>query len=154
MALGGGPKTALKRELEAAIMRDHERYLEAFRAGDQDGVEQWCAFPIAYVGNTSVRSCERSYPFDLQKLRAKTGFARSESRTTIVACNAKKAHLLIEGRRLKADGSLAQLNSALYILVHRDGAWKVAQLSGILTDAADATPEEDAYMRARIAAPV
>ena len=135
------PLTAAKAAEASAMEKDHEAYLEAFREADSEKIEKFCYFPLAYAGSSKVRSSSK-YPFDMKKLQAKTGFAKAESRETILAIDDKKCHLLIEARRLKEDGSLAQLNSAAYILLKENGVWKTAAFSGILTDAADATPEE------------
>lgn len=136
--------------LEAEVMRDHHEYMKCFEAADMEGIQKYCHFPLAYIGEGYVRKADK-YPFDLKKLQAKTGFAKAEDKTTIIAVDDTKCHMLIEARRLKADGSLAQHNSAFYYLLKKEGIWKVAAFSGVLTDAKDVTPEEDEALKAKIA---
>lgn len=136
--------------LEGAAMHDHETYNKTFQAADMDNIGKYCTSPVAYVGEDYVRLSEK-YPFDLKKLQAKTGMSAAETKDTIIAIDENKCHLLIEGRRLKADGSLAQHNSAFYYLLKQDGVWKTACFSGVLTDAKDVTPEQDEAMKAKVA---
>ena len=60
---------------------------------------------------------------------------------------------MVEGRRCAPDGSLTEQNRAFYILVKEKGHWKTACFSGVLTKAADVTPEEDAVYRSWILDP-
>ena len=68
---------------------------------------------------------------DPEKLRELTGFHHAKMTYTILHSDEKKAHVLVEGTRHRADDSRIEAVDAIYILQKRNGQWKIAAFSGI-----------------------
>lgn len=117
-------------DLEAEIHEFMTRYNAGFVSGTRADLEQLVHLPVIYVSETEAQVRER-YPFDPEKMRAATGFHHPETTTTIVHLEETRAHLLIEGTRHRADGSVIESIDSFYILHKRDGEWKVSVFSGI-----------------------
>lgn len=117
-------------ELEAEIDEFMGRYNGAFVGGTRDDLEALVHLPVIYVSETEAQVRER-YPFDPEKMRAATGFHHPETETRIVHLEETRAHLVIEGTRHRADGSIIESIDSFYILHKRDGSWKVSVFSGI-----------------------
>ncbi len=106
------------------------RYHDAFLHGTRADLEALVHLPVAYISETEVQLRER-YPFDPEKLRAAGGLARTDTTTTFVHIEPTRAHVLIEGNRLRHDGSVIESIQSVYILQDRGDGWKVAAFSGI-----------------------
>ena len=116
-------------EVEALL----RAYIGAFESdGTRDDLQAFCALPLAYVGDDGVQMRER-YPFDPVKLRAHTGLARSRVDLNVVHVDGHKAHVLIEGTRERADGSVIEEIASVYVLHRLDGEWKITMMSGVRT---------------------
>ncbi len=107
-----------------------DRYHEAFLSGTRDDLEALVHLPVIYVTETDVQVRDR-YPFDPVKLRTMTEFHHSETETRFVHVEATRVHVLIEGTRHRADGSVLESLQSFYILQDRGDGWKVAVFSGI-----------------------
>lgn len=116
--------------LEAEIQEFMTRYNAGFVGGTRADLEQLVHLPVIYVSETEAQVRER-YPFDPEKMRAATGFHHPETTTRIVHLEETRAHLIIEGTRHRADGSVIESIDSFYILHKRDGEWKVSVFSGI-----------------------
>lgn len=121
---------ARKAELIASAEAFMERYHEAFLHGTRDDLQKLVHQPVMYVTETDVQVRER-YPFDPEKLRSATGLDRTEGTTTFLHIEDTRAHLVIEGTRLRVDGSAIGSIRSVYILQDRGDGWKVAVFSGI-----------------------
>lgn len=117
-------------ELVADIAEFMERYNAAFREGTRDDLQALVHLPVAYISEADVQFRER-YPFDPVKLRASSGFHHAETETRVIHLEETRAHLLIEGTRHRADGSVIESIQSVYILQDRGDGWKVAAFSGI-----------------------
>jgi hypothetical protein len=113
-----------------------ERYHEAFLTGTRDDLQRLVHVPVAYITEHDVQLRDR-YPFDPVKLRAATGFHHTNAETTFVHIEDTRAHVLIEGTRHRADGSVIETVEAVYILQDRGDGWRVAAFSGIRGTALD-----------------
>ncbi|MDH4148685.1 MAG: hypothetical protein OEY23_26325 [Acidimicrobiia bacterium] len=107
-----------------------ERYHEAFLEGTRADLEALVHLPVAYITETEVQLRDR-YPFDPEKLRARSDFHHGETTTTFVHVEPTRVHALIEGTRHRADGSVIESIESVYILQDRGDGWKVAAFSGI-----------------------
>ena len=117
---------ALEREVVATL----ERYLQAFERGTRDDLQAFCLRPIAYVTDDEVQLRDR-YPFDPVKLREVTGMHSSDAQMRVLHVDAARAHVQIDATRRRADGSAIERVGAVYVLLRRDGAWKIALISGV-----------------------
>lgn len=107
-----------------------ERYHAAFIGGTRDDLQALVHLPVVYVAEDDVHVRDR-YPFDPEKLRNNTDFHDSKTTTSVVHIEQTRAHLLIEGTRHRADGSVIESIQSVYILQDRGDGWKVAVFSGI-----------------------
>jgi hypothetical protein len=121
---------ARRDELVADALEFMERYNAAFREGTRDDLQALVHLPVAYISEADVQFRER-YPFDPEKLRASSGFHHAETATRVIHLEETRAHLLIEGTRHRADGSVIESIQSVYILQDRGDGWKVAAFSGI-----------------------
>lgn len=117
-------------ELEAEIEAFMARYHAGFTGGTRDDLEALVHLPVIYVSETEAQVRER-YPFDPVRMREATGFDHADTTTRIVHLEETRAHLVIEGTRHRADGSVIESIDSFYILHKRDGEWKVSVFSGI-----------------------
>ncbi len=117
-------------ELEAEITDFMSRYNAAFTSGTRDDLQQLVHLPVIYVSETEAQVRDR-YPFDPEKMRAVSDFDHPRTETRIVHLEETRAHLVIEGTRHRADGSVIESIDSFYILHKRDGEWKVSVFSGI-----------------------
>ncbi len=118
-------------ELEAEIEAFMERYHHGFTAGTRDDLQALVHLPVIYVSETEAQVRDR-YPFDPVKMReSDLGFHHADTTTRIVHLEETRAHLVIEGLRYRADGSVIESIDSFYILHKRDGEWKVSVFSGI-----------------------
>lgn len=119
-----------RKELEAEIHAFMEQYHEGFTRGTRADLEALVHLPVIYVSETEAQVRDR-YPFDPVKMRAANDFDHADTTTRIVHLEPTRAHLVIEGLRHRADGSVIESIDSFYILHKRDGAWKVSVFSGI-----------------------
>ena len=116
-----------------AVVARLEDYIRAFETGTREDLQAFCQLPVAYVTDTEVQ-LRRRYPFDPVALREKTGLHRSEMRIDVLHVDAHRAHVALEGTRLREDGSVIEGIEAVYFLHHLDGEWKITLISGIRKD--------------------
>ncbi|MDA3038566.1 MAG: hypothetical protein O3C27_03380 [Actinomycetota bacterium] len=121
---------ARRATLEAEINEFMGRYNAGFTNGTRADLEALVHLPVIYVSETEAQVRDR-YPFDPEKMRAATGFHHPETTARIVHLEEARAHLIIEGTRHRADGSVIESIDSFYILHKRDGEWKVSVFSGI-----------------------
>ncbi|MFN0089671.1 MAG: hypothetical protein ACKVWR_05290 [Acidimicrobiales bacterium] len=125
-AMDDAQRGALVASAEAFL----ERYNEAFRHGTRDDLERLVHLPVAYITETEVQLRDR-YPFDPVKLREASEFDHADTKATFVHLEPTRAHVLIEGVRCRADGSVIESIESVYILQDRGDGWRVAAFSGI-----------------------
>lgn len=125
---------ANRERLAAEVCDVLNRYTEAFERGDLEGVSAHVRFPVTYIGDDTVSSFDR-YPFDPARLKAKTGFDHTRINLDVVAVDDKKAHVMLNGTRHRADGSAIEGIEAVYILLNGGDGWKIAAFSGVRTPA-------------------
>ena len=117
---------------EADVLATLREYIRAFETGTRDDAQAFCHLPIAYVTDTQVQLRER-YPFDPVKLRQVTGLVRSDVTLKVLHMDETRAHVVIEGERLRADGSVIEGIQALYILHRLRDVWRITLISGLRT---------------------
>ena len=117
-------------ELEAEIEAFMARYHAGFQGGTRDDLQALVHLPVIYVSETEAQVRDR-YPFDPARMREANGFHRADTTTRIVHLEETRAHLVIEGLRYRADGTVIESIDSFYILHKRDGEWKVSVFSGI-----------------------
>jgi len=116
--------------LESEIESLMALYNAAFVSGTRDDLEKLVHLPVIYVAENETQVRDR-YPFDPERMRQATGFDHPETQTQIVHLEETRAHLIIEGTRHRADGSVIESIDSFYILHKRDDEWKVSMFSGI-----------------------
>ena len=117
-------------ELEAEVEAFMLRYHAGFTGGTRDDLQALVHLPVIYVSETEAQVRDR-YPFDPVRMREANGFDHADTTTRIVHLEETRAHLVIEGTRHRADGSIIESIDSFYILHKRDGEWKVSVFSGI-----------------------
>ncbi|MEZ5408435.1 MAG: hypothetical protein R2761_10440 [Acidimicrobiales bacterium] len=118
-------------EIEAEIEAFMERYHQGFTAGTRDDLQALVHLPVIYVTETGAQVRD-GYPFDPVKMReSDLGFHHADTTTRVVHLEETRAHLVIEGLRYRADGSVIESIESFYILHKRDNEWKVSVFSGI-----------------------
>ncbi len=130
--MSDNPLSAERRaELEAEIEAFMHRYHQGFTGGTRDDLQALVHLPVIYVSETEAQVRDR-YPFDPVKMReSDLGFHHADTTTRVVHLEETRAHLVIEGLRYRADGSVIESIESIYILHKRDGEWKVSVFSGI-----------------------
>lgn len=118
----------------AEVTRVMDDYREVFFNGTREQAQAFVHLPVLYISEDDVQLRER-YPFDPEKLRAQSGIAKADVDMEVIHADATKAHVLLHGRRMRADGSLVEDVEAVYILQKREGVWKIAAFSGVRTPA-------------------
>ena len=116
--------------LEAEIHAFMGRYNAAFTGGTRADLESLVHLPVIYVSETEAQ-VRKKYPFDPERMREVTGFDHPETNTRIVHLEETRAHLIIEGTRHRADGSVIESIDSFYILHKEADEWKVSVFSGI-----------------------
>jgi len=116
-----------------SIMRD---YQAAFESGTRDDVQRFVHLPVTYIAEDTVQLRDR-YPFDPEKLRQHLNFDHVDMTSDVLHIDETKAHVLITGKRKRADDSLIETVESIYIFQRRDGEWKIVAFSGVRTPAAD-----------------
>ncbi len=96
----------------------------------REEVQAYVHLPVAYFSEDDIQMRER-YPFDPEKLRELTGFHHAKMTFNVLHMDDRKAHVLVEGTRHRADDSQIEALAAVYILQKRNGKWKIAAFSGI-----------------------
>lgn len=119
--------------LRTEVIATLESYVAAFERGTRDDLQAFCKLPVAYVTDDEVQLRER-YPFDPVKLREVTGIARSNVTIDVVHVDGHKAHVLINGTRCRADGSVVERIGAVYLLHRVAASWKISVISGVRSD--------------------
>lgn len=117
-------------ELIASAEAFMDRYHAAFLNGTRDDLQALVHLPVCYVSETDVQLRDR-YPFDPVKLRELTDFHHTESNLRVAHIEETRAHLVIEGTRHRADGSIIESIESFYILQDRGDGWRVAVFSGV-----------------------
>jgi hypothetical protein len=124
------PSETDRDRLVAAVEAFMDRYHAAFEHGTRDDLQELVHLPVAYISEEEVQLRER-YPFDPVRMREATGFHHAEAVTRVVHVETGRAHVVIEGTRHRADGSVIESIDAFYILHDRGDGWKVSAFSGI-----------------------
>lgn len=119
-------------ESEEAILSMLRAYQKAIESGGRADAQQYCLSPLAYIDEHGARLCEQ-YPYDPQKLRRATGFDHADLKHTIVHASESKAHVLLEGTRHRADGSVIERIDAIYVVHKLEADWKISAFSGVRT---------------------
>lgn len=122
----------VKLEEEARAVMDG--YSKAFQSGTRADLDAFMHYPVTYIGDDMVLTKDR-YPFDPEKLRAKTDFHRADFKYDVVSIDETKAHLVGKGTRHRADDSIIEYLQSIYILQKREGRWGVVAFSGVRTPA-------------------
>ena len=122
----------MDKNLRAQVFETYNRYLNAFIEADMETINDCIAYPLAYIGESSVKMLDK-FPVDPQELKEKIGWATSNSfEIDVVAVSDKKAHVVLRNvRRLKKDGSLIEEASGFYAFKNTENGWKMYANSDI-----------------------
>ena len=97
------------------VLDAFEGYLEAFKRGDQDGVEKYFSFPNYRFTENGIEEFDKFHS-SLSDLRRRGYSDTIAIDTQVVEVNEEKAHLVLrEGLRIKDDGSPLEEISSFYI---------------------------------------
>ena len=107
------------------VLDAFEGYLEAFKRGDQDGVEKSFSFPNYRFTGNGIEEFDKFHS-SLSDLRRRGYSDTIAIDTQVVEVNEEKAHLVLrEGLRIKDDGSPLEEISSFYIFIKESGSWKI-----------------------------
>ena len=107
------------------VLDAFEGYLEAFKRGDQDGVEKYFSFPNYRFTENGIEEFDK-FHLSLNDLRRRGYSDTIAIDTQVVEVNEEKAHLVLrEGLRIKDDGSPLEEISSFYIFIKESGSWKI-----------------------------
>ncbi len=122
----------MDKNLRAQVLETYNRYLNAFNESDMETIENCIAYPLAYIGEDSVKMLDK-FPVDPRELKEKIGWATSNSfEIDVVAVSDKKAHIVLRNvRRLRKDGSLIEEATGFYAFKNTENGWKMYAISDI-----------------------
>jgi len=126
-----------RQRLADEVRQVMDRYTRAFEQGDLDAVTGYVRFPLTYIAESEVRTLDR-YPFDPARLKAKIGLDHARVGFDVISIDTDKAHVLVNGTRHRADGSVIEAIESIYVLTNGDDGWKIVAFSGHRTPAAGA----------------
>ena len=111
--------------LKQEVLDASEGYLEAFKRGDQDGVEKYFSLPNYRFTENRIEEFDKFHS-NLSELRRRGYYDTIAIDTQVVEINEEKAHLVLrEGLRIKNDGSPLEEISSFYIFIKESGSWKI-----------------------------
>ena len=111
--------------LKQEVIDAFQGYLEAFKRGDQDGVEKYFSFPNYRLTENGIEEFD-NFHSSLSDLRRRGYSDTIAIDTQVVEVNEEKAHLVLrEGLRIKDDGSPLEEISSFYIFIKESGSWKI-----------------------------
>ena len=124
--------TVLKDTLASEVLNSYQRYLDAFMADDMDALNALVSYPLAYIGEGSVKMLNE-FPIRPSTLRAQTGWHETvNTKYEVVGITERKAHLVLKsGTRVRQDGSAIEEICAFYAWTKTAEGWKIFALSGI-----------------------
>ena len=115
-------------ELEAEVLAVLKRFIAALDGGTRDDLDAFCRLPVARVEADAVSHCAH-FPLDPVRRREATGARRSNVMIDVVHVDSHKAHVLVDGNRCTADGTVVGSIADLYVLQRLAGEWKIVLLS-------------------------
>ena len=122
----------MDKNLRAHLYKTYNRYLNAFIEADMETINDCIAYPLAYIGESSVKMLDK-FPVDPRELKEKIGWATSNTfQIDVVAVSDKKAHVVFRNvRRLRKDGSLIEEPTGFYAFKNTENGWKMYANSDI-----------------------
>lgn len=117
-------------ELEAEVIAVLKRFITALDGGTRDDLDAFCRLPVARVGVDAVGHCAH-FPLDPAQRREATGASRSNVMIDVVHVAPHKAHVLVDGNRCAADGTVVDSIADLYVLQRLAGEWKIVLVSSL-----------------------
>jgi hypothetical protein len=120
--------------LAAEVLSAYKRYVEAFMSNDMNGINALVLYPLAYVGDGTVKICHE-YPVKPAELLAQTGWRDTlNMQYEVVALSETKAHVILRsGTRVRADGSPIEGISGFYAWTKTAAGWKIFAVSDVRT---------------------
>ena len=117
---------------EAEILRAYERYLEAFLADDIAAIDAVVEYPLAYIGDGTVRMLDE-YPIKPSALMAAKQWHTSvDVDYEVVGISETKAHLVLKRcTRVRRDGSPIEHVFAFYAWTKTESGWKMFAVSDV-----------------------
>ena len=117
---------------ETEILRAYERYLEAFLADDIAAIDALVQYPLAYIGDGTVRMLDE-YPIKPSALMAAKQWHTSvDTDYEVVGISETKAHLVLKRcTRVRRDGSLIEQVFAFYAWTKTEDGWKMFAVSDV-----------------------
>ena len=113
----------------AAALAVLDRFMDAFSAGDVDGIRGAFNFPHVRFHSGKVTTFATAADFNLDNFRATTD-AREWARSAwverrVIHAGAEKVHFDTEFARLRADGSVIAAYRSIYIVTRVAGRWGI-----------------------------
>ena len=117
---------------ETEILRAYERYLEAFLADDIAAIDALVQYPLAYIGDGTVRMLDE-YPIKPSALMAAKQWHTSvDTDYEVVGISETKAHLVLKRcTRVRRDGSPIEHVFAFYAWTRTEDGWKMFAVSDV-----------------------
>lgn len=117
---------------ETEILRAYERYLEAFLADDIAAIDALVQYPLAYIGDGTVRMLDE-YPIKPSALMAAKQWHTSVGIDyEVVGISETKAHLVLKRcTRVRRDGSPIEHVFAFYAWTKTEDGWKMFAVSDV-----------------------
>jgi hypothetical protein len=117
---------------EAEIVRAYQRYLEAFLADDIVAIDALVQYPLAYIGDGTVRMSDE-YPIKPSALMAAKEWHTSvDTDYEVVGISETKAHLVLKRcTRVRRDGSPIEHVFAWYAWTRTEDGWKIFAVSDV-----------------------
>ena len=122
----------MDKNLRVEVLETYNRYVNAIVEADTETINNFVAYPLAYVGEDSVTMLDK-FPIDPREWKKKTGWATSNAfEIDVVAVSEKKAHILMRNcRRLRDDGTLIEEATGFYAFRNTKEGWKMYAFSDI-----------------------
>ena len=119
-------------KLKQEVIDAYEKYLDAFKLGNQSAVNSCVTSPNYRIENGVIQTFEKFHT-DLTKLKKQGYKTTIAADYSVVAVDDKKAHLLLrEALRIDDKDEPFQTISSFYILVKDNGSWKIMFASGMV----------------------
>ena len=117
---------------EAEVIQAYERYLRAFLADDIAAIDALVQYPLAYIGDGTVRMLDE-YPIKPSALMAAKDWHTSiDMAYEVIGLSETKAHLVLKRcTRVRRDDTPIEDVFAFYAWTRTDDGWKIFAVSDV-----------------------
>ena len=122
----------MDKNFRTQVVENYNRYVNAIVEADMDTINNYVAYPLAYISADSVKMLDK-FPIDQREWKREIGRATSNAfEIDVVAVSEKKAHILMRNcRRLRDDGTLIEEATGFYAFRNTKEGWKMYAFSDI-----------------------